>query len=257
MMLTRNNFDLLWQFTKTSFKMRYQNSILGILWVLIKPYITFLVLFFVFSSFRGDTLENYSMYLLIGIVFYTFFNELLVNGQMALLENAHIILKVNFPRQIVIASALINAMINLLINLVLILAILIIQKVKINLGELIFLPIILCIFILSSLGLSFFLSILTIKFRDLRYIVELGLFLLYWATPIFYVLDTDLLSSTTKELIALNPLGILINQTRASLGIYGEIDIAMLALFLVVSVVLALSGWIYFNFEIKSIAEKF
>src|SRR5688500_13577780 len=98
-MFKRNNIDLLIQLVKTSFKMRYQNSVLGVLWVLIKPYLTFAVLYYIWSNLRaGGEIENFSLYLLSGIIFYTYISEMITLGELALFERANIILKVNFTR---------------------------------------------------------------------------------------------------------------------------------------------------------------
>lgn len=248
--------DLLWQLVKTNFKMRYQNSILGIMWVVIKPYATFFVMFTIWSSFSGQNIENYSIYLLLGIITYTFFQELIVFGQMALLERAHIILKISFPRQIAITSALINALINLGINMVFALFILVSRGIKINIeGILYYLFIVLTIFTFA-LGFSFFTSILTIRFRDLKNIFDLGLFVLLWATPIFYSLESNQ-ASGISSLVKYNPLGILINQVRAAFGIYGEIDFQITFIFFILSILFTLLGWRYFSKQVKKIAEHF
>lgn len=252
----QNNFDLLWQLIKTNFKMRYQNSLLGVLWVLIKPYSTFIVLYFLWSRL-GQQIENYSLYLLLGIIFFTYFQELIVYGQIALLEKAHIILKVNFPRQIAIVSAQINALVSLVINMVLIIAIIFLLRVPVTVeGILAFLVLVLITFFFA-LGISFFLSILTVRLRDLKNIVDLGLFLLYWATPVFYKLDANLLGTTTTDLIKANPLTFMLSQVRAAMGIEGIINWGMVSVYLLSSTLLLCLGWWYFQGKVKQIAEYF
>ncbi len=258
-MISRNRIDLLLELVKTSFKMRYQNSVLGILWVLIKPYSQFIVLYLIWSRIRaGGAVENFSLYLLIGIVFYTYFNEMISLGQMALLDKANIILKVNFPRQISIIATMVSALINLLINIILVIIFIIIANINVSLeGVLYFLFLTICMFI-ACLGFSLFSSILTIRLRDLKNIFELGLFLLYWLTPIFYSIDNIILGEgITSKIIRYNPIGIVINQVRASLGVYGTIDYSIgLSLFLG-SILILIVGWVYFNYKIKKVAEYF
>jgi ABC-2 type transport system permease protein len=255
--IKRNYLDLLWQLIKTNFKMRYQNSLLGVLWVLIKPYSTFIVLYFIWSGLGQARTEKYPLYLLIGIVFYTYFNELVVYGQNALLEKAHIILKVSFPRQIAIISSLFNAVINLGINLILILIIAVATGNQLTLGGIIFFLFLSVLVFVFSLGLSFFLSILTVRLRDLKNIMELGLFLLYWATPVFYVLDSGLLGGNVAKLIGSSPVTLVINQARAALGIYAEMNWGLMTVYLLISFVFLLIGWAYFSNQVKRIAEYF
>lgn len=258
MKLNRNFYDLLVELVKTNFKMRYQNSFLGVLWVLIKPYATFTVLFIIWSKFVGTTsVENYSVYLLLGIVVYTYFNELIVYGQMSLLENAHIILKVNFPREVAIMSSLISAVINFIINIILVLIIIFILKIHVPIiGLLYFLFLTVSIFILAT-GMALFTSIFTIQFRDLKNIFELGLFLLYWATPIFYDLNTNIPPGRIRDIIAINPLTIIINQFRASLGIYGDMNLAHGLGIFFGSILILILGVLFFRSNVKNIAEKF
>lgn len=256
-LLSQNKVDLLVELVKTSFKMRYQNSALGILWVLIKPYSQFLVQYIIWTRITNFQIPNYQIYLLLGIVMYTFFNELIILGQMSLLDRAHIILKVNFPRQIAIFSALLSALINLAINMVFFLIIAVLNKVTITpLSILYFLFLTLIIFIFG-VGVSFFTSIATIKLRDLKNVFELGLFLLQWLTPIFYSVSSGFVSGSVSDYIAANPIGIVINQGRAAFGITGQINFQLMFAYLLGSILIFVLGWVYFNKKVKQIAEYF
>lgn len=254
--MNRNQIDLLTELVKSSFKMRYQNSVLGFLWVLIKPYAMFTVLFLIFSNIIRANVENYGVYLLTGVIFITFINEILVLGQMSLLERANIILKVNFPRYIAIISALMSAVINLVINLILVFIISLVTGVDISFIGIIYLLFIIVIMFIGGLGISFFLSILTVKYRDLKNIVELLLFILQYATPIFYVLDNSFISNkTVHNILNLNPLTHLLGQFRASIGIYGEMNIGIGMVSFLISIILLIVGYAYFKRNVRKIAE--
>lgn len=256
-LLSQNKIDLLSELVKTSFKMRYQNSALGVLWVLIKPYSQFLVQYVVWTRITNFQIPNYQLYLLLGIIMFTFFNELIILGQMSLLDRAHIILKVSFPRQIAIFSALISAFINLAINMVFFIIIALINNVTItpfSIIYFIFLSIILFIF---GVGISFFTSIATIKLRDLKNVFELGMFLLQWLTPIFYSISSNLVEGSVSNYIAANPLGIIINQARAAFGIYGQLNIPLMFAYLIASIIVFVVGWSYFTVKVREIAEYF
>lgn len=250
-------FDLLWELIKTSFKLRYQNSVLGFLWVLIKPYSTFLVQYFVWTRVVRQDVPNYGLYLLLGVIMYTYFNELIILGQNSLLERSNIILKVNFPRQIAIVSALINALINLFINMIFFMALLAINHIQISLSGTIYFVFIVITMFTFSLGLSFFSSIMTIKLRDLKNVFELGLFILFWLTPIFYYLGNDNFIGDFSRVLRLNPLGELINQSRAGFNIVGDVSVTGVAVIFLFSLVFLFLGWRYFSVNIKKIAEYF
>ncbi|MDQ7020217.1 MAG: ABC transporter permease [Candidatus Dojkabacteria bacterium] len=108
-----------------------------------------------------------------------------------------------------------------------------------------------------SLGISLFTSISTIKYRDLKNISELGFAIFYWATPIFYSVDEGIGGDKISKMIKLNPLGIMINQFRASMNVYGEIDIWIFLGFTLLTIILLITGWKYFNIKVKKIAEYF
>ena len=82
--MNKNDLDLYKQFVKTTFKMRYKGSILGFFWVLLKPFFMFLILFLIFShtasAVGGLTQQQYAVYLLSGLIVYTFFNEGMIWG---------------------------------------------------------------------------------------------------------------------------------------------------------------------------------
>ena len=111
-----NDLDLYKQFVKTTFKMRYKGSILGFFWVLLKPFFMFLILFMIFSRVSGSTTgltsQQYAVYLLSGLIVYTFFNEGMIWGMGAIMERAGLIVKINFRREVVVASSLTMALIN-------------------------------------------------------------------------------------------------------------------------------------------------
>ena len=91
--MNRNDKDLLFEFVKTDFTLRYNNSMLGFLWAVLKPLFMFSVMYLVFSFLMGDSIKYYSLYLLMGIFMYNFFQEVTTNGLNSLLQKKDIILK--------------------------------------------------------------------------------------------------------------------------------------------------------------------
>jgi ABC-type polysaccharide/polyol phosphate export permease len=216
---------------------------------------TFIVLYVVFSKFKGGWVENYQIYLLLGIILYTFVNEGIIFGMNGILQTAHIILKVNFPREIALASSLIMAVINLVINLFILFLFILFNPVSPTVvSALYFLGIVATIFI-AIYGISFFTSIILVKLRDLEHIAELVMQLLFYATPIFYPLDS--LPEIAQKVIKLNPLTILIQSAREAL-IYGKVEsMEEIGIILAVALILLFAGSIYFRKNVKRIAEKF
>ena len=262
--------DLLYQLVKTSFKMRYQNSVLGFLWVLIKPYAMFLVMYFIISGIRGDgsELKNFGLYLLTGLIFYTYIQEMVLYGQMALLERANVILKVNFDRQIAVLSAVINGLISFVVNLILIFILITIYNTGLSpleshlrieplFTDYIYMIYISLITFTLIFGVSMITSIYSVWFRDLRNIFELFFAIFYWATPIFYTIEDSIGGKTISSLIKYNPIGIIINEFRSSLDVYGEPNYLNGFIVFVVTVIFILVGWKFFSIKVKKIAEFF
>ena len=131
--MNKNDLDLYKQFVKTTFKMRYKGSLLGFFWVLLKPFFMFLILFIIFShtssSIGGLTQQQYAVYLLSGLIVYTFFNEGMIWGMGSIMERAELIVKINFKRDVVVASSLSMALINFSINLLIVLVVALILKI--------------------------------------------------------------------------------------------------------------------------------
>jgi len=250
-----NKKDLLIELVRTNFKLRYNNSVLGFLWVLIKPLMTFVVLYFVFSNFKGGWVENYQIYLLLGIIIYYFVNDGVVYGMKGLLQMAHIVLKVNFPREIALASSHIMATINFVVNLFILALFVVFNPISPTFGSMIYFVVICIILFFGIYGLSFFTSIILVKLRDLEHVTGLVMQLLFYATPIFYPVDA--LPAVMKKLVFLNPLTILIQSARDAL-IYGKITYTRgIFIIAILVVVLLIVGTLFFRKNVKRIAEKF
>ncbi len=258
----RNTWDLISQFFKTDFKLKYNNSILGFLWVLIKPLAIFAILFTITSRvFVNQSIGHYPFYLLLGTIFSSFWNEGTMSGLGAIQNKSGLILKVNFPRYIVVISATLIPVINLLINLLVFFLLLTFFKGH----EKTILPIHLGWFIVSILGLymliftfSLFTSILYVKFRDLLHIWELFLQMLFWMTPIVYDASKVLHDGALKTVVTqLNPLSVFITAARDAV-VYQDIkNPELVGIWLLVGIIGLLLGYAYFKRSVPRVAEDF
>lgn len=254
--LENRKFDLLKELVKTRFKLRYNNSVLGFVWVLMKPFLNFLILYFIFTAFRGGPADpSYAANLFTGLILFYFFQEGVIYGMNSLIDMANIILKINFPRQIALSSSIVMAIINLSINFLIIILITLVTGFTPQLSGIIYFGFV--IFILFGLiyGLTLFLSIIFVKVRDLQNIMDLFFQLLFWASAIFYKLDD--LQGTTGAIIRLNPIAILIDAARKAF-IHGEIShIPSVIGVSVLTLILIIVGTWFFNKNVKKIAEYF
>ena len=249
-----NFWDLLLELVKADFKLRYKNSVLGLVWVLLKPLLLFLILYGVFSFVFRFSDPNYKLNLLLGLIIFYFFSEATTRGLSALIERSDIILKVNFPRHIAIAAPVINAYINFLFNLAVFFIFWAFTPTPITWWWLTF-PLYIIILGLFVVGFSLFTSIWYIKVRDLATVWEVLLSLLFYITPIVYPMS--IIPIKYHQLWTLNPLTAIVRDARYILvdgsmpGFYSIIYVGGLGLLLVVI------GWWYFRTHVKRVAEDF
>ncbi len=239
--------------------MRYKGSILGFFWVLLKPFFMFLILFLIFShtasAVGGLTQQQYAVYLLSGLIVYTFFNEGMIWGMGSIMERAQLIVKINFKRDVVVASSLSMALINFSINLLIVLVVALILKINISLIGLAYVFLIGLTMFLSLYGVSFFTSIWLVHVRDLQHIMELVLQLLFYASAVFF--PVEMIPEKYRFIVYYNPMARFVKAVREAL-IFGEVtDLKFVILALAVSIVLVILGKIYFNKHIKKVAEHF
>ena len=101
----------------TDFKIKYDNSVLGYLWSLLKPLLMFGTLYLVFSVFVRWDVENYRLYLLLGIILWNFLSEVTLNSMVLLEGKASIIKKIYFPRWIIVIASSLTSLLTLLLNI--------------------------------------------------------------------------------------------------------------------------------------------
>lgn len=251
-----NNFDLLKELVKARFKLRYNNSILGIIWVLMKPLLNFIILYFIFTAvIVGPKDPAYAANLFAGLIIFYLFQEGVTFGMNSLLDMANIILKVNFPRWIAIASSICMAAINFVINFfVIVIICLVTGFVPSFPGIFYFFFVILILFGLIY-GITLFLSVIFIRIRDLTNVIDLAFQLLFYASAVFYELDS--IGGNTGKIVHLNPIAILIDAARKGF-IHNEIThLPFMAGIAVFTVILIIAGTWFFNRRVRRVAEYF
>ena len=212
----RENRILLHELVVTDFKLRYQGSILGYLWSVIKPIFLFAILYVVFGIFmRGNQgVDHYPVYLLLGIVLWSFFSEATSQGLQSIVARGDLIRKINFPKYIIIISGTISALINLAINLVVVAIFMIINGVMFSWSALMIIPLVIELYVFA-LGIASLLSAMNVKYRDVGYLWEIFLQAAFYATPILYALQmVASIKPSIAQLILLNPAAQIIQDAR-------------------------------------------
>lgn len=215
--LTPQNRTLLWQLVVTDFKLRYQGSILGYVWSLLKPLLLFGVLYVIFTYVLplGKDVPHYGAYLLLGVVLWSFFVEATSMGMNSIVGRGDMVRKVKVSKVAIVIASTLSASVNLVFNLVVVAFFMAITRVDIQ-ASVVFFPIIIIELVALAMAISFFLSALYVKFRDIAPIWEVILQILFYATPIIYPLQL-VHSHQLQQLIALNPLAQILQDARSML----------------------------------------
>ncbi len=217
--VSRRNRILLRELVVTDFKLRYQGSVLGYLWSLLKPLMLFAIMYVVFVRFLrfGEGLEHFAVSFLLGIILWSFFTEATSQGMQSIVARGDLIRKINFPKYIIVISGTLSALINLTFNLVVVLIFMIFDKVDFHWSALL-LPIHIIELYIFALAIAFFLSAAYVKFRDLSHIWEVVLQGAFYATPIFYPLQMVIAySMVAAQALMLNPIAVIIQNSRFDL----------------------------------------
>jgi ABC-2 type transport system permease protein len=210
----RNYWSMVRELAVTDFKLKYQGSVFGYFWSLMKPLAIFGVLYLVFSVFVriGSDIRNYPVYLLLGIVLWNYFAESTNNAMRSIVDKGDLIRKVYFPRLVIVLAGSISALITLLLNLVIIVVFVLIAGIYPSILEIGGFILLLAEMFVLSLGISFFLAALYVKFRDFAYIWEVALQLLFYASAIIFPLN--IVPHRFLQVLTLSPITQIIQDSR-------------------------------------------
>lgn len=249
---SKKNIRILKEIAISDFKVRYQNSLLGYFWTLIKPLLLFAVLYVVFSVFMRFPVENYQLYLLLGVIIWNFFAEATSIALRAFEAKESIIRKVYFPRIIIVIASTLTSFLTFLLNMIVFFIFIAVSDVGFSINFFFFLIYVFELYFII-LGVSLLLSVLYIKFRDISHIWEVLLQIGFWMTPIIYPIT--MVPEQYHRFIYLNPLARLIEYSR-TVFILDHIPAANLngALLVMVAAILVFGIFIFLKFD-KKITE--
>jgi ABC-2 type transport system permease protein len=212
---TRSRYPLilLRAMVSTDFKLRYQGSLLGYLWTLLRPLAIFTILYLVFVIFLriGASVPYYPVYLLLGIVVWGFFVETTGQGLSSLVARGDLLRKIHFPRYVVVLSIGGSVLISFALNMVVIVFFMVLMQVPVRL-TILWLPLLFLELVTISLAMAFILSALYVRFRDLNYIWEVLMQAAFYAVPILYPLT--MVPTRWARLLVLNPVAQLLQDAR-------------------------------------------
>lgn len=244
------------------FKLKYSGSALGYVWSVAKPLGLFAMLYIVFGRFmRLGNFPHYPLYLLIGIVLWTYFADASTLSMYSLVNRGNLISKLAFPRVIVPLSVSATTAITLGVNLIAVAVFVAANRIIPRPQWLALIPLLLELFVVT-LGVGLFLSALYIRLRDVSQVWELVLQLMFYASPIIY--PVDFLPPWWKPIAFISPFVQIAQDARAAVlpntpvqtaaDVYGTVW--GYAIPITVALAIAVGGYLFFRREAPYAAER-
>lgn len=252
--------DLLLMFVKKDIITIYKQTILGPIWFFVQPIMTTLIFMFVFGNIANISTDGLpqSLFYLSGIVLWNYFSECFIQTSDTFLQNTEIFGKVYFPRIIIPVSKVFSGFIKFLIQFSLFLAMFFFHfisndQISPNVNILLT-PIIVLIIAGYGLGLGLIFSSLTSKYRDLKFLLQFGVQLLMFSTPIIYPLST--LDGNALIFMKLNPLTHLFEAFKYSFLGNGILNYIGIIYSLSIMLIVLLIGTTFFNRTEKNFIDS-
>ncbi len=250
-----NYRDMIGGLVKRELRGRYKGSMAGFLWNYINPLSQILVYILVFGVIFPSSLERFYVYLIVGLMPWNMFSSTIIQSSGCILAQSDMVKKIYFPREVLVIAVTTSQMVNFLISYLIAFIVILVTGAGVNFQLLIlYLPLIMIIEYVLTLGLSLILAAVDVYFRDMEYITGVITMIWIWLTPIMYSLDN--VSPKLSAILGLNPMTHVIRTYQNIL--YYKVaptfkSIAILAIFSLI--ILVIGECIFMRLE-KHFAEE-
>jgi lipopolysaccharide transport system permease protein len=249
------NVQELWQFRELFFfftwrdvKVRYKQTVLGVLWVILQPLVMAVILTLTFRRVLGNyvTEMDYTLFVLSGIILWNFFAASITTVGTSMITNAPIIKKIYFPRLIIPCAGVLVSLVDFLVSLVMFIIFAVIKSPETDFFLLILCwPLALIVAMIGTFGIGTWLSALSVKYRDFRFIVPFIVQFGFFITPVVYPISI-IEQGWLRYFIALNPMYGAINLFRMPFMAVVP-DLSLIAISFASAAVFCIIGTSYFK----------
>jgi len=243
--------DLLWMFVKRDFVSFYKQTILGPMWFFIQPLFTTIIFTFVFGNLAGLSSDGLPkpLFYMAGITTWNYFADCITKTSIVFKENANIFGKVYFPRLIMPLSIVTSNLVRFIVQMLLFLLMMAYYKFSgghftITSAVLLF-PILVILMALQGLGFGLIITALTIKYRDLSFLIAFGVQLMMYGTTVIYPLSTAPVKY--RNIVLLNPMTGIIEAFRYGFLGQGILTWNTLGYSILVTLISVIAGVLIFN----------
>lgn len=246
--------EMIFSLVRKDLRGRYKGSALGFLWTFINPLLQLVVYTLVFSTIMKQGIEDFYLFLFVALIPWIFFSSSLTGGANIILGQKDMVKKIYFPREVLPISYVISCFINMILTFIVIFIVLILSGKGINLNAVIYLPIIMLIEFIMSLGVALLSSSITVYFRDLEHILNIVGMAWMYLTPILYPID--MVPKQYNFIFNLNPMTPVISAYREILY-YGNVPhIETLSHAVIMGIITLILGFSIFSLLKKNFAEE-
>lgn len=238
--------ELLNQLVARELAQRYKQSVIGYFWVILNPFVQMLVMSFVFVNIFGrkDLGVPYPLFLFAALLPWNLFSNSLSSCVEALVDSSGLLSKIYFPREILVLSKMLARVIDFFFASIILVGMLVYYHQGITINILWTIPIFLIQF-LFTYGLSLFLSAANLFYRDVKHVLNLILMTWMYLTPIMY--DMDIFPPRWRWIFQINPMAVFVNAYRQVILGGGLPNFRSLAIGLVLSLIVCVSGFQFFK----------
>jgi lipopolysaccharide transport system permease protein len=208
--------ELLYFFTWRDLKVRYKQTMIGVLWAIIQPFVAMIVFSVFFGNLAKMPSDNvpYPIFVYTGLLFWQLFSDSLGDISGSLITNQAIITKVYFPRLIIPVSSVVTKFVDFAVSAVILAGLMVYYRIAPSWESIIVVPILLIITAMAAEGLGLFLAAINVKYRDVRYVLPYFMQMLIFLTPVIY---PSSIAGKYSKILALNPMTGVVNNARAVL----------------------------------------
>lgn len=195
--------EMIKSWTRKELRTRYKGSFLGFLWTFVNPLLQLIVYSIIFPFVMRFNQENYAMFLFVALIPWNYFTASMQGACGLIIWNSNMVTKVYFPREVLPISYTFSGLMNMIFSYAIVFPMLAIFRVPFT-WNILWLPILMICQTFLSLGISLLVSSINVYFRDIEYLISIGLMALYFLTPIMY--NITALPERLRKYMYINPM---------------------------------------------------